>query len=101
MILPIKGKWFKMIASREKPEEYREIKPYWRKRFQTIGLLDRYGLPVPGTHEIIFRNGYSSKSPSMSVDCSLDIRTGRPEWGAEPEKEYYVLRIEKIRWVKG
>lgn len=25
-------------------------------------------------------------------------RTGRKEWGAEPDKEYYVLVIEKIRW---
>lgn len=25
----LKGKWFDMIASGEKPEEYREFKPYW------------------------------------------------------------------------
>ena len=28
LILPIKKKWFGMIASGEKTEEYREIKPY-------------------------------------------------------------------------
>lgn len=28
LILPIKRKWFDMILSGEKKEEYREIKPY-------------------------------------------------------------------------
>lgn len=31
--LTLKKKWFDMIASGEKKEEYREIKPYWIKRF--------------------------------------------------------------------
>lgn len=34
LILPLKKKWFDMIASGEKKEEYREIKEYWRTRFQ-------------------------------------------------------------------
>lgn len=32
LILPIKRKWFDMIKSEEKKEEYREIKPYWASR---------------------------------------------------------------------
>ena len=34
LILPIKKKWFDMILSGEKKEEYREIKSYWEKRFK-------------------------------------------------------------------
>src|SRR6478609_2178429 len=30
--LTLKKKWFDMIASGEKKEEYRELKPYWAKR---------------------------------------------------------------------
>ena len=33
IILPIKKKWFKMIKTGEKKEEYREIKPYYNSRF--------------------------------------------------------------------
>ena len=33
LTLPIKKKWFDMIASGEKKEEYREIKPYYDSRF--------------------------------------------------------------------
>lgn len=31
--LPLKAQWYEMIESGIKAEEYREIKPYWIKRF--------------------------------------------------------------------
>lgn len=34
LILPIKRKWFEMIASGEKKEEYRELKPYYHTRLK-------------------------------------------------------------------
>ncbi len=94
LVLPIRKKWFEMILSGEKKEEYREIKPYYKSRFRTVGMIDQYGLPTILPAEIIFRNGYSADSPAIAAKCTLDIQTGRPEWGAEPGKEYYVLRIE-------
>ena len=40
LILPIKKKWFDMIVSGEKKEEYREIKPYYDSRFMNaFGFL--------------------------------------------------------------
>ena len=96
LVLPIKKKWFDMILSGEKKEEYREIKPYYRSRFKNIGILDQYGLPTILPAEIIFRNGYSADSPEILAKCTADIKTGRQEWGAEPEKEYYVLHIESL-----
>lgn len=36
LTLPIKGKYFKMIESGEKPEEYRNITPYYMSRFKNI-----------------------------------------------------------------
>ena len=30
--LPVKARWYDMQESGEKPEEYREITPYWVKR---------------------------------------------------------------------
>lgn len=32
--LTLKKEWFDMVASGEKPEEYREIKPYWQSRLE-------------------------------------------------------------------
>ena len=98
LILPIKKKWFDMILSGEKKEEYREIKPYYRSRFNNLFCMAPYsGLPYG--HDIVkimFRNGYSTNSPSFIAECTLDIKTGRTEWGAEAGKEYYVLKIKEI-----
>lgn len=104
LILPIKKKWFDMILSGQKKEEYREIKPYWTKRFEKyffgkeltkehIEALKRYTtLPT----EIVFKNGYSKNSPHIECWCRLTIGTGKQEWGAEPNKEYYILEILEI-----
>lgn len=100
LILPIKKKWFDMILSGEKKEEYRELKPYYRSRLHNEGFLDQYGLPTLYQGAVLFRNGYAGNSPSFEALCSLDIKTGRPEWGAEPGKEYYVLKILDIREVR-
>lgn len=93
LILPIKKQWFDMIISGEKTEEYREIKPYYSTRFRNIwGYPAYWGEP----HKIGFRNGYSGDCPLIIAKCTLATTTGKPEWGAEPNKNYYVLRIKKI-----
>lgn len=91
LTLPIKKKWFDMIKSGEKKEEYREIKEYYGSRFGKLGVGD-------GTiKEIILRNGYSKNSPSIKCQVLINIHTGKEEWGAEPNKEYFVLEILKWR----
>ena len=105
LILPIKKKWFDMIASGEKQEEYREIKPYWDKRFRKVFLYARLSeysdsptLPYGSDeHEVIFRNGYSKNSTSFIAKCTLSIGKGREEWGAEPGKEYFRIHIKEIQ----
>lgn len=94
LILPIKAKWYDMIESGIKKEEYREIKPYYTTRFQTIGLLDGNGLPTGKITEIILRNGYSATSRQMIVAVSLEIKQGNTAWGAIEDVEYYALKIK-------
>lgn len=101
LILPIKKKWFDMILSGEKKEEYREIKPYYMTRFANIGLLnmDLESLNYVETgneRQIMFRNGYSSNAPSFVANCMMHVGTGKPEWGAESGKEYFVLSIHNV-----
>lgn len=98
LTLPIKGKWFYMILSGEKGEEYREIKPYCTSRFKKIFDMHPHSNMPYGIdkREIRFRNGYGSSRPEFIALCTLDIKTGREEWGAEPGKEYYVLKIHEI-----
>lgn len=87
IILPIKRKWFNMIKSGVKTEEYRELKPYYKSRFREF---DFYRLVA-----VKFRNGYSRNSPSITCICSLAKGYGKQEWGA-PDKECYILTINEI-----
>lgn len=89
LTLPIKKKWFDMILSGEKKEEYREIKPYYMSRFCGMCRAD--------SHEIRFRNGYSAQSPSFVARCMIEQGYGKPEWGAEEGKKYYVLKILEVK----
>ena len=103
LTLPIMGKWFCMILSGEKPEEYREIKPYYMTRFKKIFEMYPNSYIPTGTDrkEICFRNGYGSSRPEFTAVCSLDIKTGKEEWGAEQGKEYYTLKIHEIKERRG
>ena len=53
------------------------------------------GMEMP-TFRVMLRNGYSSRSPYLVAKVLLAIGEGKPEWGAEKGKEYYVLRIKEI-----
>lgn len=98
LILPIKKKWFDMILSGEKTEEYREIKPYYKSRFKNLFLMYPYSyIPYGDVPQLImFRNGYSKKSSALIALCTLDIREGKEKWGAIKGQEYYVLKILEI-----
>lgn len=91
IVLPIKRKWFDMIKSGVKTEEYREIKPYYKSRFRVFDF-DRLVA-------VKFRNGYTKNSSSITSICSLSKGYGKPEWGA-PDKECYILKIIKVLGVE-
>ena len=94
--MPIKKQWFDMILSGEKKEEYREITPYYITRFQNIGLIGKDFQPSGVNRLIRLRNGYSSNSPMLEAIVRMLIREGKEDWGAEKNKTYYVLYIQKI-----
>lgn len=111
LTLPIKKKWFDMLLSGEKKQEYREVKPYYTSRFQKILSPDlakkdgsesllwmeacRAGQYAKTPFKVLFRNGYSAVSPSFVADVCLSIGGGKESWGAEAGKDYYVLEIQK------
>lgn len=99
LTLPIKKKWFDMILSGEKKEEYREIKQYWTKRF--FKLFDENIEMMPksmhlGKGQVIFKNGYKNDSPKIKCSIELRLGVGEEKWGAEAEKMYYILKILSV-----
>ena len=95
LILTIKKKWFDMIKSGEKKEEYREINRYYDSRFDKHFYVDRLLKP----NYIIFRNGYRKDSPKIKCLCDLSQGFGKEKWGAEPGKSYYIIEILNVEEV--
>ena len=105
--LVLKKKWYDMIASGEKKEEYREITPYWRTRIDNIttrlcsiiGDKLPYGCGIMTPMEslyapVVFYLGYTKNRPSMKFNIEeIKVGTGREEWGAEPGKKYFVIKL--------
>lgn len=104
LILPIKKQWFDMILSGEKKEEYREIKPYWEKRFKNYfgwaygpTSANTWGWQFPPhKKEVIFRNGYGKDAPEFTAEVTITEKEGNSEWGAVSGQMYYVLQIHDV-----
>ena len=116
--LPLKKKWYEMIESGVKKEEYREIKPYWLKRlFRVIDYnfthyedvdsdcaefytnntdLLKTDLNLGGFHikdftHVRFRYGYTNRTMTYKID-KISIGVGKPKWGA-PKENVIIISI--------
>lgn len=123
--LTLKKKWFDMILTGEKKDEYREIKDYWARRLldavecdieflvwdemicdmrhpfkrhnDVAGLAKYFGVEFRYYDAIKFRNGYAKNAPEFTIECKgIAVRTGREKWGAEKGKFYFALRLGRI-----
>lgn len=102
LTLSLKKKWFDMIKSGEKKEEYRQFNEFWSKRllwtnkypeerrekFNGFLIFDR----------LVFTLGYPKADDTERrltlKNPKIRIGTGRTEWGAEYGKQYFVITWE-------
>lgn len=118
--LSLKTKWFEMTKSGVKTEDYREITPYWIRRLTlcekgeenvAINILlkgkeyvEEYYKNVDWKESFCFPKdflintmtlGYPKSSDTERIlkleHKGIEIRTGNPDWGAEPDKLYFVI----------
>lgn len=82
--LVLKSKWYDMIASGEKKEEYREMTDYWKKR-----IWDKRR----EIESVCFHRGYSPVTITRRVSAIVQD-AGMEEWGAYPLTLYYVIKLE-------
>lgn len=103
--LTVCKKWFDMIVSGTKKEEYREIKAYWAKRLTTncersYDVANEFycGRIIyrPFTH-VLFINGYSKNSQRIEKKIK-EICIGMPEKGLCPEEwletGFFIIKFE-------
>lgn len=97
--LVLKKKWYDMIASGEKKEEYRDATRYWGTRLRnwTRRIYKECKLPV-----VEFRHGYASCAPRMAFLVEkrafgywtfLHAETVRHSAWGEPNTQHYFIRL--------
>ena len=98
--LTLDKKWFDMILSGEKTEEYREIKEYWHIRLNNFcpNFKFSFSRSIQLNNKFIkFKNGYSKKCRSFIIEFKyLSIRNGISKFGAPENKKVFVLSLGKI-----
>ena len=98
--LVLKGKWYDLIASGEKTEEYREPKPYWIKRILDGSSAKRPGLtPVSSRlslwtkyERVCFHRGYTNRTMIFEIK-GISIGIGKALWGAPINKEVIIIKL--------
>lgn len=99
-----------MINSGEKPEEYREIKPYWEKRLLDYEAIKRdYEFlaftrfimgksrfnPLDyarGYTHVRFHRGYTKVTMMFEVK-EINFGKGNPQWGAPTDREVFIIKL--------
>lgn len=99
--LVVRREWFRMYVEGIKKEEYREINPYWTKRFtgyEELLFSYREGYSRIGekyTH-VRIRDGYSTTALLYELE-KIVIGIGNRKWGAPMDTPVYILKLgEKI-----
>jgi hypothetical protein len=107
--LSLKTKWFEMTKAGIKTEDYRELNSYWFGRlclfdgdimnFKFWDKHDKEDLLFVSAKPFevnIMTLGYPSKNDTSQIikfkHGGIEIRQGNPEWGAEPDKYYFVIK---------
>lgn len=108
--LSLKTKWFEMTKSGIKTEDYREITPYWISRLFynacALSYSSQFKYEISGGFyqakkftQNIMTLGYPKSGDTERIiqfeHAGIEIRTGNPEWGAEPDKLYFVIKHGK------
>ena len=100
--MTLKKKWFDMIVSGEKKEEYRESKVYWLKRLveETMQIGHSMETMVFKKFDTVtFKNGYAKNAPTVElkdIEYRNGFRNGVPAWGAVDGDPYFVLMLGSI-----
>lgn len=96
--LVLKCKWYDMIESGAKSEEYRERTPYWTKRFCVSRICNGICDGSENTcfvwnvyTHVCFHRGYTNKTMLYEIS-GFTIGIGDPKLGA-PERSVYIIKL--------
>lgn len=89
--LILKNEWYQLIKKGIKKEEYREITSYWERRLCFFPYEKRQPRDFL---TVCFHRGYTNEKITFFFE-GLTVGEGRPEWGAKPGKQYFIIKLGK------
>ncbi len=106
LIFPLKKEWYEKIKSREKTIEYRELKPYWTKRFAKEFEFNQHAFCSVGDklemltyfHPVKLRLGYTQKYMEALV-FKIEIVDGK-DTDLHINKPVYAIHLADVREVE-
>ncbi len=91
--LNLTRQWFDIIGN-PKIEEYRRICEHWSRVFSNGKIKIKGKFYHPTDVAVCFSNGYAKNRPQKFFDIkSVHVGFGNPEWGAEPNMQYFIITI--------
>ncbi len=101
--LTLKKKWFDMILSGEKTEEYRETKPYWVARLIVKGSVKQTDtgceITFKNFDKVHFYNGASPslKYPNFIIEFKgVSFGKAKPEWSDNAQGDFFVIKLGNV-----
>jgi len=93
LFLIVSKKWFDMIASGEKKEEYRRCCPHWdRLIFDETPTEVLFQLGYNKTRRMKFKINNVYRYPNKHFDLTYATRR-KEEWGFNPEISQYIIML--------
>ena len=88
LFLILKGEYFDEILAGRKPEEFRAVTEYWKRRIEGREY-----------ETILFQRGYRSDAPRMEVEyLGYDIKQLTHKHFGDQETPVYALKLGEIKW---
>lgn len=93
--LSLKYRYYDDIEAGTKPEEYREIKPFYLKRL-ALKIDKEQGLFITKHYDAVrFHRGQGNRT-TMLVEClGISIGYGNSEWGAPTDRLVFIIKLGK------
>lgn len=109
LIFPLKKEWYEKIKSGEKTVEYREVKPYWTKRFWHEGgslTFDTISYDYEATKDVFpfpmickLQLGYNPKTGLKAIITKIEIVDGK-DTDLHIDKPVYAIHLSNVKEIK-
>lgn len=114
LIFPLKKSWYEKIKSGEKTIEYREVKPYWTRRFynendgESSAMVEEnvFAEPLLVGQAVVFltmecklRLGYTNKYMTANI-TKIEVVDGK-DTDLHIDKPVYAIHLADVKEIEG